>query len=91
MGANSKQGWYLFLFIIGFTFLIGRVGLSWASLHSGRIGLLDWVPSRILSHQAARARDGPRAFSGASREFAQTRPSRRITLNRFSESKGESQ
>ena len=22
MGANSKQGWYLFLFLIGFTFLM---------------------------------------------------------------------
>jgi hypothetical protein len=45
MGANSKQGWYLFLFLIGFTFLVA--GLAYLGLIFSLVGLGCLVASII--------------------------------------------
>ena len=45
MGANSKQGWYLFLFLIGFTFL--PAGLAYLGSIFSLIGLVCLVASLV--------------------------------------------
>ena len=45
MGANSKQGWYLFLFLIGFTFL--PAGLAYLGPIFSLIGLVCLVASLV--------------------------------------------
>ena len=45
MGANSQQGWYLFLFLIGFTFL--TAGLAYLGAIFTLIGALALVASII--------------------------------------------
>jgi hypothetical protein len=62
MGANSKQGWYLFLFILGFTFLpaglaylgplftlAGLVCLIWSLVGFYRIKPLEHAAGPELS------------------------------------------
>ena len=91
MGANSKQGWYLFLFIIGFTFLVA--GLAYLGPLFTLAGLACLIGSLVgfyrikpLEHAT-----GP-SFSGASRRVRPNPPeSARFTLNRFSEYQRESQ
>ena len=43
MGANSKQGWYLFLFLLGFTFL--PAGLVYMGMLVALAGLVMLVVS----------------------------------------------
>ena len=45
MGANSKQGWYLFLFLIGFTFL--PAGLAYLGPIFSLIGLGCLIASLV--------------------------------------------
>jgi hypothetical protein len=45
MGANSKQGWYLFLFLVGFTFL--PAGLAYLGAIFTLIGAIAMVASII--------------------------------------------
>lgn len=49
MGANSKQGWYLFLFLVGFTFL--PAGLIYLGAIFSLIGLVCLVASCIGFYQ----------------------------------------
>ena len=43
MGANSKQGWYLFLFLLGFTFL--PAGLAYLGMLVALAGLVMLIAS----------------------------------------------
>jgi hypothetical protein len=45
MGANSKQGWYLFLFLVGFTFL--PAGLAYLGAIFTLLGAIALVASLI--------------------------------------------
>jgi hypothetical protein len=45
MGANSKQGWYLFLFLIGFTFL--PAGLAYLGPLFSLVGLACLIISAV--------------------------------------------
>ncbi len=45
MGANSKQGWCLFLFLAGFTFLVA--GLAYLGVIFALVGLACVVGSLI--------------------------------------------
>jgi hypothetical protein len=45
MGANSQQGWALFVFVIGFTFLVA--GLAYIGMIFALIGLICLVASAI--------------------------------------------
>ncbi len=45
MGANSKQGWYLFLFLVGFTFL--PAGLVYLGYLFALLGLACLIVSAI--------------------------------------------
>jgi hypothetical protein len=49
MGANSKQGWYLFLFLIGFTFL--PAGMVYLGPIFSLIGLGCLIASCVLFYQ----------------------------------------
>jgi membrane-bound ClpP family serine protease len=49
MGANSKQGWFLFLFLIGFTFLIA--GLAYLGPLFTIFGILGLIGSLIGFYQ----------------------------------------
>jgi hypothetical protein len=49
MGANSKQGWYLFLFLIGFTFL--PAGIVYLGPIFSLIGLGCLIASCVLFYQ----------------------------------------
>ena len=50
MGANSKQGWFLFLFLIGFTFLVAGLAYLGFIFACGGIGLLDRFLGWVLSN-----------------------------------------
>ena len=45
MGANSKQGWFLFLFLIGFTFL--TAGLAYLGFIFALGGLVCLIASLV--------------------------------------------
>jgi membrane-bound ClpP family serine protease len=45
MGANSQQGWALFVFVIGFTFLVA--GLAYIGMIFALIGLICLIASAI--------------------------------------------
>ncbi len=45
MGANSKQGWYLLLFIVGFTFL--PAGLAYLGPIFSLVGLACLIASLV--------------------------------------------
>ena len=45
MGANSKQGWYLLLFIVGFTFL--PAGLAYLGPLFSLVGLVCLIASLV--------------------------------------------
>jgi membrane-bound ClpP family serine protease len=45
MGANSKQGWYLLLFLVGFTFLVA--GLVYLGPIFSLIGLACLIASLV--------------------------------------------
>ena len=49
MGANSKQGWFLFLFLIGFTFL--PAGLAYLGFVFALAGLVCLIVSLVGLHQ----------------------------------------
>jgi hypothetical protein len=49
MGANSKQGWFLFLFLIGFTFL--TAGLAYLGFIFALGGLVCLIASLVGFHQ----------------------------------------
>jgi len=49
MGANSKQGWYVFLFLVGFTFLVA--GLAYLGLIFSLIGLGFLIASCVGFYQ----------------------------------------
>ncbi len=49
MGANSKQGWFLFLFLIGFTFLVA--GLAYLGFVFTLVGLVALIASLVGFHQ----------------------------------------
>ncbi len=49
MGANSKQGWYLFLFLIGFTFL--PAGLVYLGFVFALVGLACLIVSVVGFYQ----------------------------------------
>ena len=49
MGANSKQGWYLFLFILGFTFL--PAGLAYLGPILSLLGLVCLIASLVGFHR----------------------------------------
>ena len=56
MGANSKQGWYLFLFLIGFTFLpAGLVYLGFlfsiAGLACLIVSAVGFISIKPLEHE----------------------------------------
>ena len=75
MGANSKQGWYLLVFIVGFTFLVA--GLAYLGPLFTLVGLARRLDrSSDLPHQAARA---CREARGAVRSHS-ARPSRNAPL-----------
>ena len=64
MGANSKQGWYLFLFLVGFTFL--PAGLAYLGPIFSLIGLGCLIASCVgfyrikpLEHQTAAEQINP--------------------------------
>jgi len=60
MGANSKQGWYLFLFLVGFTFLpaglayLGAIFtlLGAAALIASIVGFLQIRPLEFEADKA---------------------------------------
>jgi hypothetical protein len=45
MGANSKQGWYLFLFLVGFTFI--PAGLVYLGVIFTLIGVAALIASIV--------------------------------------------
>ncbi len=45
MGANSKQGWYLFIFLLGFTFL--PAGLVYMGAFFSVVGAILLVASLV--------------------------------------------
>ena len=49
MGANSKQGWYIFLFLVGFTFL--PAGLAYLGLIFTLFGLICMVAACVGFYQ----------------------------------------
>jgi len=49
MGANSKQGWCVFLFLIGFTFLVA--GLAYLGLIFALAGLIILIISLVGFYQ----------------------------------------
>jgi len=49
MGANSKQGWYLLVFIIGFTFFVA--GLAYLGTLFTLAGLICLVASLVGFYQ----------------------------------------
>jgi membrane-bound ClpP family serine protease len=49
MGANTKQGWYLLIFIAGFTFLVA--GLAYLGAFIALVGLVGLVVSLIGFYQ----------------------------------------
>ena len=49
MGANSKQGWYLFLFLVGFTFL--PAGLVYLGYLFALAGLACLIVSAVGFYQ----------------------------------------
>ncbi len=49
MGANSKQGWYLFLFLIGFTFV--PAGIAYLGMLFTLAGLICLVASLVGFYQ----------------------------------------
>jgi membrane-bound ClpP family serine protease len=49
MGANSKQGWFLFLFLIGFTFVVA--GLIYLGVIFALVGLAFLIASLVGLHQ----------------------------------------
>jgi membrane-bound ClpP family serine protease len=49
MGANTKQGWLLFLFIVGFTFLVA--GLAYLGFIFAVAGLALFIVSLVGLHQ----------------------------------------
>jgi len=49
MGANSRQGWFLFMFLIGFTFVVA--GLAYLGLVFALVGLAFLIASLVGLHQ----------------------------------------
>jgi membrane-bound ClpP family serine protease len=49
MGANSKQGWYLFVFLIGFTFVVA--GFAYLGFAFALLGLAFLIASLVGLHQ----------------------------------------
>lgn len=49
MGANSKQGWYLFLFLIGFTFI--PAGIAYLGFLFTLVGLACLIASLVGFYQ----------------------------------------
>lgn len=49
MGANSKQGWYLLVFLIGFTFL--PAGLAYLGPLFSLVGLACLIASAVGFHR----------------------------------------
>ncbi len=49
MGANSKQGWFLFMFLIGFTFLVA--GFAYLGVVFALVGLAFLIASLVGLHQ----------------------------------------
>ena len=68
MGANSKQGWFLFLFLIGFTFL--TAGLAYLGFIFALGGLVCLISSLVGFHQirpleSGDERERPKAAAAA--------------------------
>ena len=85
MGANSKQGWYLLLFLVGFTFLVAGLVYLGPIFSLFGLGLSDCFPGRILPHQASGTRHNARdAVRGASGGRVQAGACRWIALSRLS-------
>ena len=84
MGANSKQGWYLLGFIVGFTFLVA--GLAYLGPLFSLVGLACLIGSLVGFYRIKPLEQAapPEAFSGASPGSAQAGTRRWITLNRLS-------
>ena len=57
MGANSKQGWFLFLFLIGFTFLVA--GLAYLGFIFAVAGLACLIASLVGFYQIKPLETGP--------------------------------
>ncbi len=64
MGANSKQGWFLFLFMIGFTFLVA--GLAYLGFVFGLAGLVCLIAALIGFHQIKPLENDEQESSAAS-------------------------
>jgi hypothetical protein len=69
MGSHSKQGWFLFLFMVGFTFLVA--GLAYMPIIFALLGLIAIIVSLVGFHQIKPLEDGveeeqPAAASAAS-------------------------
>jgi hypothetical protein len=56
MGANSKQGWFLFLFLIGFTFLVA--GLAYLGFIFALAGLGCLIVAMVGFHQIRPLEEG---------------------------------
>lgn len=67
MGANSKQGWYLLLFLIGFTFL--PAGLAYLGYFFALVGLACLIVSLIGFYQIR-----PLEFEGAETQSVSVAP-----------------
>lgn len=66
MGANSKQGWWLFAFLIGFTFLVA--GLAYLGVVFTIVGLALLIGSAVGFHAIKpleHVTDEPSAAMGA--------------------------
>ncbi len=45
MGANSRQGWFLFIFLVGFTFFVA--GLAYLGMLAALLGLVALIASVV--------------------------------------------
>jgi membrane-bound ClpP family serine protease len=63
MGANSKQGWFLFLFLIGFTFLVA--GFAYLGFVFALVGLAFLIVSLAGFYQIKPLENGPVAEQAA--------------------------
>ncbi len=63
MGSNSKQGWYLFMFIVGFTLApAGLVALGWVVTAAGSALLVaSLLGFRSIKEDASGGRAGVEA------------------------------
>ena len=75
MGANSKQGWFLFLFLIGFTFLVA--GLAYLGFVFALGGLVCLIASLVGFYQIKPLEDRRRTGVGP-RLLPHLRPKARV-------------